>query len=123
MVGELSREIAAAALGCEYFVESSKADFRKMKEAIKQALGCSDVSPEGGSGRLHIAETLGTSSICLLYHDNESVNLKKEFYERGVLVVDGNDFKGLDINSARVRMPVIDEFPVLLAAVREINAI
>ena len=51
------------------------------------------------------------------------MNLKKEFYERGVLVVDGNDFKGLDVNSARVRMPVIDEFPVLLAAVREINAI
>ena len=123
MVGELSREIAAAALGCGYFVESSKADFRKMKSAIKAELGCNEERPEGGSGSLHIAETLDTSSICLLYHDDESVNLKKEFYERGVLVVDGNDFKGLDVNSARVRMPVIDEFPVLLAAVREINAI
>jgi len=123
MVGELSREIAAAALGCGYFVESSKADFRKMKSAIKAELGCSEERPEGGSGSLHIAETLDTSSICLLYHDDESVNLRKEFYERGVLVVDGNDFKGLDVNSARVRMPVIDEFRVLLAAVREINAL
>ena len=123
MVGELSREIAAAALGCGYFVESSKADFRKMKSAIKAELGCSEERPEGGSGSLHIAETLDTSSICLLYHDDESVNLRKEFYERGVLVVDGNDFKGLDVNSARVRMPVIDEFPVLLAALREINAL
>ena len=134
MVGELTREVAAVALGCTDFVESSKADFREMKTAIKKVLGCSeeytvdnsDIScsedyKAGNSGRLHIAETLDTSSICLLYHDNEEINLKDEFFKRGVLVVDGYDFKGLDSNSARVRMPRIEEFPKLLDAIKEIN--
>ena len=121
MVGELTREIAAAALECTEFVESSKADFKKMKSEIKAALGCSEARPEGESGSLHIAETLDTSSICLLYHDNPEIELNKEFFGRGVLAVDGNDFKGLDSTSVRVRMPKLDEFPVLLRAIQEIN--
>ena len=68
-----------------------------------------------------MAETLDTNSLLLLYHDNPQINLKKEFWKRGVLVIDGNDFKGLDSSSARVRLPVMDEFPVLMAAVREIS--
>ena len=123
MVGELSREIAATALGCSSFVESAKDDFRTMKTAIKEALGCSEDRPEGGSGRLHIAETLDTCSICLLYHDDADIDLNKELFARGVLAVDGNDFKGLYSNSARVRMPKLEEFPVLLKAIKEINAI
>lgn len=123
MVGELSREIAAAALRYTDFVEQCKADFSIMKNEIKKVLGCSEECPAGSCGSLHIAETLDTSSICLLYHDNSNVNLKEEFFRRGVLVIDGYDFKGLDSSSARVRMPKLEEFPVLLEAIKEISKI
>ena len=121
MVGELNREVGAKALSQYGFVERSKVDFAVMKTQIREALGCSDGYPAGKSGRLHMAETLDTNSLLLLYHDDPSVNLKKEFWDRGVLVIDGYDFKGLDSSAARVRLPVLNQFPVLLRAIKEIN--
>lgn len=121
MVGELSREISAAALRCYEHVESSMADFGRMKKEIRRVLGCTESSPAGGSGHLHMAETLDTCSICLLYHDDANIDLREEFFRRGVLVIDGYDFKGLDSSAARVRMPRLEEFPVLLRAIEEIN--
>ena len=70
-----------------------------------------------------MAETLDTNSLLLLYHDNKDINLHDEFLKRKVLVIDGFDFKGLDSSSARVRLPRIEDFPVLLEAIREINAL
>ncbi|MCQ2563914.1 MAG: histidinol-phosphate aminotransferase family protein [Mogibacterium sp.] len=121
MVGELSREVAAAAVRSEGFVDRCREDFRVMKAEIRKTLGCDEKSPAGSSGNLHMAETLETNSICLLYHDNRDVNLKEEFFKRGVLVIDGYDFKGLDSSAARVRMPVLEDFPKLLKAIEEIN--
>ena len=121
MVGELNREVGAKALTQDCFVERSKTDFAAMKAQIREALGCSDEYPGGNTGKLHMAETLDTNSLLLLYHDDSSVNLKKEFWDRGVLVIDGYDFKGLDSSAARVRLPVLDQFPVLLRAIKEIN--
>jgi histidinol-phosphate aminotransferase len=115
MVGELTREVAAEALIHEEILNKSKADFAEMKKALRGVLDC--------GGRLHMAETLDTNSLLLLYHDDPEINLRKEFWDRGVLVIDGNDFKGLDSSSARVRLPKINEFPVLIRAVEEINAI
>ena len=123
MVGELSREVAAAAIRCPEFVSQCREDFRVMKTRIKDVLGCDEDHPAGASGNLHIAETLDTNSICLLYHDDPEVNLKEEFFRRGVLVIDGYDFKGLDSSAARVRMPKLDEFPVLIQAISEISRI
>ena len=122
MVGELTREIAAEALRHSEFIEKSKADFAEMKKSLRQTLGCTEECPAGDSGRLHMAETLDTNSLLLLYHEDPELDLRDEFWKRGVLVIDGNDFKGLDSSSARVRLPVMDEFPVLLEAVKEINA-
>lgn len=121
MVGELNREVAAEALAQYDFVEKCMADFAQMKGRLKELLGCSAECPAGNSGKLHMAETLDTNSLLLLYHDDPEIDLRKEFWKRGVLVIDGNDFKGLDSSSVRVRLPIMDEFPVLLEAVREIN--
>ena len=121
MVGELNREVGAEALAHDDFVEKSKADFTVMKAQLREVLGCTADDPAGNTGRLHMAETLDTNSLMLLYHDDPAINLKKEFWNRRVLVIDGYDFKGLDSSSARVRLPVLSEFPVLLEAVREIN--
>jgi histidinol-phosphate aminotransferase len=121
MVGELSREVAAAAVRCTGFVEQCREDFRTMKAEIRRVLGCTEEDPSGTSGNLHIAETLDTNSICLLYHDRPEINLKDEFFRRGVLVIDGYDFKGLDSSAARVRLPKLADFQVLLQAIKEIN--
>ena len=121
MVGELTREIAAEAISHRDHIEKSMADFAAMKCSIRKALGCSEEFPGGDKGRLHLAETLDTNSLMLLYHDDPDIDLSREFLSRGVLVIDGNDFKGLDSSSARVRLPVISEFPVLLSAIEDIN--
>ena len=68
-----------------------------------------------------ITETLDSNSLLLLYHDDPTINLRDEFFRRGVLVVDGYDFRGLDSSAARVRLPKKDDFPVLLKAIREIS--
>ena len=121
MVGELSREVAAEALKHHEFIARSKKAFAGMKKEIRRELGCTRHNPEGASGRLHMAETLDTNSLLLLYHDDKNINLKDEFFKRGVLVIDGYDFKGLDSTAARVRLPKKREFPKLLRAIREIN--
>ena len=121
MVGELSREVAAEALRHQEFITRSKRAFAEMKKEIRKELGCTRHNPEGASGRLHMAETLDTNSLLLLYHDDKNINLKDEFFKRGVLVIDGYDFKGLDSTAARVRLPKKREFKRLLEAIKEIN--
>jgi histidinol-phosphate aminotransferase len=123
MVGELTREVAAEALKHHEHITKSKKAFADMKKQLRKELGCTRHNPEGASGRLHMAETLDTNSLLLLYHDDKNINLKDEFFKRGVLVIDGYDFKGLDSSAARVRLPKKREFPKLLEAVREINAL
>lgn len=120
MVGELTREVAAEALRHGDFIEKSMNAFAEMKSQIRKVLGCTAENP-GGNGRLHMAETLDTNSLFMLYHEDAEIDLKKEFWKRGVLVIDGNDFKGLDSSSARVRLPIMEEFPVLLKAIEEID--
>lgn len=116
MVGELAREVGAEALRHGEFIEKCKADFAEMKAAIRKVL-------ESGktAGRLHMAETLDTNSLLLLYHDDKKINLYDEFLRRKVLTIDGYDFRGLDSTSVRIRLPRKEEFPVLLKAIREIN--
>ena len=136
MVSELAREVGAVALRHPEFVEKSKADFVDMKAQIREVLTPSTVRKlkkhadaeyeevkihGASSGHLHMAETLDTNSLLLLYHDDKNINLYDEFLKRKVLVIDGYDFKGLDSNSARVRLPRMEEFPVLLQAIKEIN--
>ena len=121
MVGELAREVSAEALKHDEFIRGCKSDFRGMKKKIRRALGCTDKFPAGNRGRLHLAETLDSNSLMLLYHDDPSINLKEEFFKRGVLVVDGYDFRGLDSSAARIRLPRAEDFPVLLKAIRQIN--
>lgn len=138
MVSELAREVGAEALKHGEFIEKCKADFAEMKEAIRELLNPPIIrkytigegddaeeiikkTPGPASGRLHMAETLDTNSLLLLYHDDGGIKLSEEFMKRGILVIDGNDFKGLDSSAARIRLPRKEEFPKLLEAIREIN--
>ena len=121
MVNELAREVGAEALKHGDFVARSRRAFTDMKAEIRKELGCTESRPGGDSGRLHMAETLDTNSLLLVYHDDKNINLKDEFFKRGVLVIDGYDFKGLDSTAARIRLPKKRQFPKLLKAIREIN--
>ena len=140
MVSELAREVAAEALKHPEFLEKCREDFAGMKAEIRDVLNPPVIKvykkgegddaetyekkmPGPASGRLHMAETLDTNSLLLLYHDDKDIKLAEEFLKRGVLVIDGYDFKGLDSTSARVRLPKKEEFPKLLEAIKEINAL
>jgi len=140
MVSEIAREMAAEALKHPEFLEKCKEDFAGMKAEIRDVLNPPVIKvykkgegddaetyekrmPGPASGRLHMAETLDTNSLLLLYHDDKDIKLADEFLKRGVLVIDGYDFKGLDSTSARVRLPKKEEFPKLLEAIKEINAL
>lgn len=110
-VSEFARELGGEALRHSYHIWENVTDFAKMKREIKSTIG----------HKLHIAQTYDTVSIFLLYHDDEDIDLKQEFYNRGVLCISGDDFRGLGKNSARIRLPKIDEFPVLFKAIQEID--
>lgn len=111
-VSEFARELGGEALRNSYHIWENVLDFARMKREIKASIG----------HHLHIAHTYDTVSIFLLYHDDETVDLKQMFYEKGVLCVSGGDFEGLNRSCVRIRLPKIDEFPILFKAIREIDA-
>ena len=110
-VSEFARELGGEALRHSYHIWENVTDFARMKREIKATVG----------HRLHIAQTYDTVSIFLLWHDDENTDLKQEFFDRGVLCGSGSDFTGLGKNFARIRLPKIDEFPVLFKAIKDID--
>lgn len=109
-ISELGREVAAAALRAGGEIEEHRKAFARMKKQIAEVIG----------DKLHIAETLDTCSLILLYADDTELDMKQELYKRGALVVSGADFQSLDKSSARIRLPKEEEFPKLLAAIRDL---
>lgn len=110
-ISELGREVAGAALRAGAQIEEHKAAFARMKEQIAAVTG----------KNLHVAETLPTCSLILLYADDENVDMKAELYKRGALVVSGESFQSLDKSSARIRLPKEEDFPKLLAAIEDLE--
>lgn len=111
-VSELARELGGVALKNAYQIPVVSEDFAKMKREIISTIG----------SKLHIAQTCDTVSIFLLQHEDETIDLRQLFYDKGVLCVSGSDFRNLNQSYVRIRLPRIDEFPILLNAIREINA-
>ena len=110
-VSEFARELGGEALRHSYHIWENITDFARMKREIKASIG----------NHLHIAQTYDTVSIFLLWHDDEDMDLRQEFFDRKVLCVSGSDFSGLAKNYARIRLPKLDEFPILFEAIREID--
>lgn len=110
-VSEFAREMAGEALKHSGHIADHMADFAMQKKKLRESIG----------NKLHMAETCDTVSICMLYHDDPDVNLTKMFFDRGILVVDGDDFDGLDTSCSRIRMPRMEEFDRLLAAAVDID--
>lgn len=112
-VSEFAREMGGEALKHSYHIWENIVDFARQKREIKAMIG----------HKLHMAASCDTVPLCLLWHENSTLNLRQEFYNRGVLCVSGKDFYGLDASFARIRLPKIDDFPLLFQAMQEIDAI
>ena len=110
-VGEISRELAGAALTVENHIADHMENFARQKRELRENLG----------GELRMAETCDTVSICLIYHQDSKVDLHRRFIEEGVLTVPGAEFDELNSSYVRVRMPMEKDFPVLLKAVKKIG--
>ena len=112
-VSEFAREMGGMALKHPYHFWDNMVDFTKMKREIKEVLK--------QHGHLSAAETSDMVSIMVLIHDDPSADLQKMFWDNKVLCVSGATFNSLDANSVRIRLPRIDEFPILLEAVKTIH--
>lgn len=112
-VSEFAREMGGEALKHPYHFWDNMVDFTKMKREIKEVLK--------QPGHLSMAETYDTVSIMLLKHDDSKADLQKLFWDNKVLCVSGNTFNSLDSSSTRIRLPIMDEFPILLDAVKTIH--
>ena len=113
MVSEFAREMAGKALMYPYHFWNNMLDFAKMKREIREALK--------KAGHLSMAETDDMVSIFVLYHDDPTVDLQKVFWENKVLCVSGADFAGMERNFVRIRLPKMEDFPILLEAVQRIH--
>lgn len=111
MMGELSREIAAAALREDSFLLSHVKEFKDSKEALRNACG----------NNIFMAQTDDRVPICLLYHRDEMTDLQREFVKHGIVTVSGSDFEQLGKASVRLRVPKADAIDRLVRAVHAIN--
>lgn len=112
-VSEFAREMGGEALKHSENIWKNIVDFSTMKREIR------DVLKE--SGNLFMPESSDTVSIFLLIHKDETVDLYKEFLDKKILSVPGVDFNTLGKNSVRIRLPRIEDFDLLLNAIKAIH--
>lgn len=112
-VSEFAREMGGEALKHSEQIWENIVDFSNMKREIRDVLK--------SDGNLSMPESSDTVSIFLLIHKDENVDLYERFFDEKVLSVPGKDFNGLSKNSVRIRLPRIDEFSVLLDAIKAIH--
>lgn len=107
-VAQPSRIAAVAALGDKQFLLDCRRKNARAKAKLRECL----------KNGLHMAHTLDTCPICLLYHEEKRLDLAEEFRARGVLTYSGTSFNGLKKNSVRLRLPREEDCGALLEAVR-----
>ncbi|MEG0292150.1 MAG: aminotransferase class I/II-fold pyridoxal phosphate-dependent enzyme [Anaerovoracaceae bacterium] len=99
VLGDFSRELVATVLNGANNLESHIANF----VTIKDRLISMDLP------NITIAETDPRVPICLLIHKDENINLVDTLFQKGILSVPGGEFEGLGKNTARLRMPKIED--------------
>ncbi|MEG0919664.1 MAG: aminotransferase class I/II-fold pyridoxal phosphate-dependent enzyme [Anaerovoracaceae bacterium] len=110
VLGDFSRELVASVLRSENQLEENILNFAKIKNAIID-LNLKNIT---------IAETDPRVPICLIIHKDEEVDLVKALFNRGILAVPGAEFEGLSKNSARLRMPKIENMNRFLEAIKSL---
>lgn len=112
VVGELTREMIGCVLINGNEIEQHTKIFASQK---KQLLAM----PEHN---ISIAHTDLRVPIFLVTHKDSTLDMVKELSKYGIISVPGKEFDELARNSARLRLPVSQQFPRLLDALKKINA-
>lgn len=112
VVSEPARHIVSAALRDGAFIVRCRDAFAAAKADIRANIG----------HKLHMAKTLDSCPIALLWHDDETLNLAEAFARHDVKVYSGSDFDGLGSNSVRLRVPHASQCAALLDVLRAIDA-
>ena len=110
VLGDFSRELVASVLRSENELDDNIANFAKIKNAM------ADLNLEN----ITIAETDPRVPICLIIHKDEDVDLVKALFNRGILAVPGAEFEGLGKNTARLRMPKIEDMDRFLDIIKSL---
>ena len=110
-VGELSRDIIGAVLTEENDLAEHIKYFSKAQEILESLMGKT----------LIMAKSDPRVPICLLKHNDPSVDLPKLLFEHGVLSVPGEEFETLDKTTARIRIPKQELLDKLFEAIKSIG--
>lgn len=108
----VSRLLSAAALSDRQHSAACRVKIAGTKNRLAEAV----------KWPLRLAKTEPSVPICMVYHADESVDLTGEFLKRGICVISGRDFEGLQANCVRIRVPQDENETLLLDAVRELAA-
>jgi hypothetical protein len=94
----------------ETYINECRTSITKVKQTLRAAL------PK----QITMAETLDSCAICLLTHEDESADLPALLLEKGLRATPGAVFDGLGANSARLRLPHIDDCDRLCGIIRSL---
>ncbi|MEE0865935.1 MAG: aminotransferase class I/II-fold pyridoxal phosphate-dependent enzyme [Clostridia bacterium] len=104
----ISKKLAISAIKDIKFLEDCMKKIEKNKIELSKAI----------QGKLRMAVTHKSASICLLYSDND-IDLCQKFAEYGIKVYSGNSFEGLGRNSVRLNLPCEEKMEKLLELIKK----
>lgn len=106
----VSRKLALGAIKDTKFIETCREKIEKNKKELSKAI----------EGKLKMADTYKSTSICLLYSDKD-IDLCQKFAEGGIKVYSGTSFETLGRNSIRLNLPSEEEMEELLNLIKNLD--
>lgn len=96
-------------------------NYEYLKAAIEKIKKTKTMVVENIGNNLKIAVTEMKVPISMVYHVDHNVDLAHEFGIRGISVISGSDFYGLDKSCIRLRVPRLEDSELLISVLKEIN--
>lgn len=109
-ISSISKKLAISAIKDSQFLENCKEKIEKNKKELLKTI----------QGKLRMAVTHKSTSICLLYSDND-IDLCQKFAEVGIKVYSGISFEGIERNSVRLNLPCEEKMEELLELIKKIE--
>jgi len=107
IIGQPFRRLAISALEGTAFLEECCQKISLSKKEVRNSL----------HPPLHMAANCESCPICLLWHEDQELDLAQAFMDENIKVCSGAGFTGLDKSSARLRIPAERDMPQLLHAI------
>ncbi len=106
-ISQISRKLAIKGLQDIEFVNMCKDKIKVNKQRIQKSL------PKN----IKMAQTNETTSICLLYSD-EDIDLCEKFKKNGIKVYSGESFENLNKRSVRLNLPNDEKMEILIKSIK-----